>query len=99
MNTFNVLLTLIECNVDECCCKHVYERDITVVSSNQIINLFNGYILNIVRVTDTYFTVLMQNGTQVVVRNVYTSFPTSLTLPDTNCCHTVTISGVVNSTT
>lgn len=98
MNDFNVLLNVVECCVDECGCKHTFEREITVTSVTQTINLFNGYTLNIVKVTDTYFTVLVQNGTQIVLRNIYTNYPTTIILPDTNCCHSLAINGTVVST-
>lgn len=98
MNDFNVRLNLIECFTDECGCKHIYEREVTVTSVNQTINLFNNYTLNIVRVTDTYFTVLIQNGVNVLIRNIYTTYPQTCVLPGTNCRQTITCSGDILET-
>lgn len=98
MNTFNIILNISEvvCNK---CCKQNFERTVTVTSSSQRVTLQNGYVLNIIAVTDTYFTVLIQNGVETIIRNVFTTFPIEMCLPNKCFRHILTLSGQIISST
>ncbi len=95
MNDFNILLK-IEDLVCWNCCKDKETSTITVTSSNQTINLKNNYILNIVDVSHAKFTVLIQNGIETIIRNVYTSYACQICLPNEYCTHLISISGVIS---
>lgn len=97
MNDFNVTIH-IEDLFCENCCKELKEKEITVTNTNQTINLQNGYVLNVINVEDNFFTVLIQNGTQVIIRNIYTNSTTSICIPNKCGKHILTISGTINET-
>ncbi|MDD3303608.1 MAG: hypothetical protein PHP54_01675 [Clostridia bacterium] len=97
MNDFNITLTI----TDVICCKNCKDSNqvtTAVTSSSQTIELKNNFILNVVRVTSTYFTVLIQNGIETIIRNVFISSPLQLCLPCKCCSHMLTISGIINPT-
>lgn len=90
MNTFNALLNIKDCLYSKNCEK-CNSQEITVTSSSQTIELQCNYILNILSVTSTYSTVLIQNGFQVIIRNIR-DFPMQIGIPTKNCTHVLTIS-------
>lgn len=95
MNDFNITLTiqdLVYCN--NCCDKET--NTLTITSINDTINLKCGYILNVVRVGTNFFTVLIQNGINTYIRNVFTSYPMQLCICSNKVNHIITISGVIN---
>ncbi len=94
MNTYNVNLTIIDTLLDGCC-KNVEKKSILITNSSQTVNLQDSYILNVVAIKENMFTVLIQNGVQVIVRNIYTNFSTDLCLPSTCKKHLLNISGTV----
>ena len=70
MNTFNVSL----CISDFICvnnCKNLLEKQVIVTNSNDSICLKCDYLLNVIRVQDNFFTILLQNGFQTYIRNIY----------------------------
>ena len=83
MNTYNVDLTVIDTLIDGCS-RNVEKKNVLITSTSQTVNLQDSYILNVVAIRDNMFTVLIQNGIQVIVRNIYTTFTTDLCLPS-NC--------------
>lgn len=97
MNSFNVNLTIIDCTYS-CKCKNCYSREINITSSLKTIDLQNGYILNVLSVTDTYATVLIQNGFQVIIRNIR-DYPMRICIPSKNYPHIVTLSAIINEST
>lgn len=95
MNDFNIFLKI----EDLICCNRCKDKEtstITVTSSNQTINLKNNYVLNVVDVNSTKFTVLIQNGIETIIRNVYTSYTCQICLPCECCTHLISISGVIS---
>ena len=54
-----------------------------------------NYILNIINVKDTYFTVLIQNCQNLIIRNVYTSYPLRLLIKNNSSTQIITISGCI----
>lgn len=96
MDDFNVTLTI----TDVICCKNCKDSNqvtTIVTNTNQVIELKGNYILNIVRVSSTFFTVLIQNGVETIIRNVFVSSPVQLCLPCKCCSHMLTISGNINN--
>lgn len=83
MDTYNVNLTVID-TLSDGCCKNVEKKNVLITSTSQTVNLQDSYILNVIAISENMFTVLIQNGIQVIVRNIYTSFTTDLCLPS-NC--------------
>ena len=96
MNNFSVTLNLQECFIDECCRKQTFEREVTITSTTKTVCLFNDFILNIIRVSSTYFTVLIQNGNEVIIRNIYVNSGTRILLPNKCGRHVICISGTIN---
>lgn len=97
MNNFNITLTI----TDVICCKNCRDSNqvtTTVTSTNQTIELKGNFILNIVRVSTTFFTVLIQNGVETIIRNIFISSPVELCLPCKCGAHKLTISGIINNT-
>lgn len=95
MNNYKVNLTLEDTFYGDCC-KNTLQRDVTVISTRQTIALQCNYLLNVVFVSARYFTVLVQNGQQVIIRNIYTSHPSTLCLPNRCGKHLLTISGTIS---
>lgn len=95
MDTYNVNLTVEDSLTDCSCFKNTEKKSLTITSTSQTICLQDNYILNIVSATSDMFTVLIQNGTQVIVRNIYTTFTTELCLPSNCKRHLVSICGNV----
>lgn len=94
MNTFNVDLTIQDCTYS-CNCKNCCSNNVTVTNSSQTINLQNDYLLNVLAATNTYATVLIQNGFQVIIRNVR-NYPMQICIPTKNCTHVVTLCATIN---
>ena len=94
MDTYNVNLT-IEDTICDNCCKNTEKKSILITNTTQTISLQNCYILNVISVQNNLFTVLIQNGIQVIVRNIYTSFTTDICLPSQCKRHLLKISGTV----
>jgi len=70
---------------------------IELTDKNEI-NLQNGYVLNVINVEDNFFTVLIQNGTNVIIRNIYTNTSTSICIPNKCGKHIININGTINQT-
>lgn len=91
MNNFIVNLNI----CDECCTKcstKTSSQSLTVTSVTQTIDLQGAYILNVIEVGPNYVKVIIQNGINVIIRSVFTTFPTIISLPN-DCCfkHVITI--------
>lgn len=84
MDTYNVNITVEDSLTDCSCFRNTEKKSLTVTRTSETICLQENYILNIVSASENMFTVLIQNGTQVIVRNIYTTFATELCLPS-NC--------------
>lgn len=96
MNNFSVTITI----EDLICSNNCKDKDTktrTITSINETINLKEDYILNIVNVTSSSFTIIVQNGINTIIRNVFTSYSTKLCLPCKCANHILTISGVINT--
>lgn len=92
MDNFNVNLT-IEDTLSDGCCNNTNQKTILITSTSQTVRLQECYILNIIAARSNMFTVLIQNGTQVIVRNIYTNFTTDICLPSNCKRHLLSISG------
>lgn len=95
MNNFNVTVTI----EDLICSNNCKDKDTktkNITSINDSINLKENYVLNIVNVTNTYFTIIVQNGINTIIRNIFTSYSTKLCLPCKCGNHILTISGIIN---
>ncbi len=97
MNNFDVTLNIEDLFCGNCC-KNVNQREVIVTSTNQTVGLQNGYVLNVINVNDNYVTLLIQNGTEVIIRNIYTNASTSICIPNKCGKHILTISANVNET-
>ena len=96
MNNFNIAIT-IEDLIYSNNCKDKEIKTKTITNTNDTINLKEDYILNIVNITNTYFTIIIQNGINTIIRNVFTSHQTRICLPCKCANHIITISGIINS--
>lgn len=96
MNCFNVTIT-IEDLICSSRCKDNETNTITIKNSNETIHLKENYILNIIRVENSFFTILIQNGVNTIIRNVYTNASIQLCLPCRCAKHILTIHGTINS--
>lgn len=96
MNNFNVTITI----EDLICSNNCKDREVitkTITNTSETINLKESYILNIVNVTNSYFTIIVQNGFNTIIRNVFTSYQTKICLPCKCANHILTISGTINN--
>lgn len=95
MDTFNVTITIQDLVYSNNCC----DKDtttLTITSINDTINLKCGYILNIIRVNTNFFTVLIQNGINTYIRNVFVNYPMQLCISNNKVNHVITVSGIIN---
>ena len=97
MDDFNVNLTIEDTVRNGCCCSS-NTQTILITNSSQTVFLQDCYILNIIFASNDRFTVLIQNGTQVIIRNIFTSFTTDLPLPSNCKLHLLRISGTTLQT-
>lgn len=96
MNNINVSL----CISDMICvnnCKELFQKDITITSTSESICLKCDFLLNIVRVQDNFFTILLQNGFQTYIRNIFENETFQICLPCNNGIHILTICGTINN--
>ncbi len=92
----NVNISVNDCLVCKCNTCNKMITDI-LTSSDQFIQLQNGYYLTILN-TDTNSAVIsINNGTIYIIRRVYTKLPIKICIPNNCCCHTLTIT--INSIT
>lgn len=96
MSDFNITLTVQDVVYNNNCCDKE-TTTLNITSINNTINLKCNYILNIIRVSDNFFTVLIQNGINTYIRNVFTSYPMQLCISNNCNNHVITISGVINN--
>ena len=89
MNTFNVNLNICECIYCNNC-KECHEREVNVTNSTQTIRLKCGFLLNVIAVNGNVVTVLIQNGFQVIIRNIR-NFQTQLCIPNNSCTQILTL--------
>lgn len=94
MNNFNVELNIQDCTFS-CNCRNCQSNTVTVTNSSQTISLQNNFILSVIATGNNYVTILIQNGFQVIIRNIR-NFPTQICIPSRNCNHIVTISATIN---
>lgn len=96
MNNFIVNLNIL----DECCTKcstNTVQKDVIIRSTNQTIDLQGCYILNVIEVGTNFVKVIIQNGIQVFIRTVFTTYPMQVSLPtDCNSKHVITINAEIS---
>lgn len=78
------------------CTKNSIEKNETITSSSTSLELQNGFIFNVLSVNDNSFSIIIQNGQKVIIRNILFDVETSILLP-TRCTHIVTIVGTNNN--
>ena len=88
MNDFNVSLK-------SCNCKNCNSSTDTITNVSQTISLQGNYILNVISVNNNFATILIQNGFQVIIRNVR-NFPMQICIPTKGCTHIVTLTATIN---
>lgn len=94
MSNFNVELNIKDCTFS-CNCRNCDSNTVTVTSSSQTISLQNNFLLNVIATGSNFVTILIQNGFQVIIRNIR-NFPTQICIPSRNCTHIVTVSATIN---
>lgn len=94
MDNFNITLTIKDC-IYSCNCKNCNSSTVTVTATSQTLSLQNNYILNVIAVDSNYATILIQNGFQVIIRNVR-NFPMQICISTKNCTHIVTLTAVIS---
>ncbi len=95
MNDFNITLTIEDLIYSNNCCDKE-TTTLNVKNINDTISLKCGYILNVIRVSNNFFTVLIQNGINTYIRNVFTNYPMQLCIGNNLVNHVITISGTIN---
>lgn len=98
MNNFSVNITIQDLICSKSC-KDKESKTETINNSSEVIHLKEGYIINVVNITDSYFTIIVQNGINTIIRNIYTTFPVKICLPCKCANHILTISGTIVNTT
>lgn len=96
MNNINVSL----CVTDMICIsnfKNILQKDVTITSATQSICLNCDFLLNIVRVENNFFTIILQNGLQIYIRNIFENETFQICLPCKNGTRIITICGTINS--
>ena len=96
MNTINVSLTISDviCANNQ---RNVLQKEVTITSSSQTIYLQCDYILNIVRMQDTSFTIILQNGLKTYIRNLFENETFQICLPCKNGTRLLSIYGIINN--
>lgn len=96
MNNFIVNLNIL----DECCTKcstNTLQKEVIVTSTTQTIDLQGCYILNVIDVGANFVKVIIQNGTNVIIRTVFTTYAMQVSLPSScNTTHVITISATIS---
>lgn len=84
------------CIIDKCCNNgnsNTIQKETSITNINTTVLLHNNYTLNILSVNENYCSVIIQNGINIYILNVYTAFPTELCICNTcNNSHRLTIS-------
>lgn len=96
MNNFNINL----CISDFICVnnsKDILQKDIIITSTTQSICLHCGYLLNVIRVENNFFTILLQNGFQTYIRNIFFNETFQICLHCKNGTRILTICGTRNT--
>ena len=96
MNNFNVTINI----QDLICSNNCKDKETitkTITNTTQSVKLKENYILNVVNVSNNYFTVIIQNGKYIIIRNVFTSHSISICIPCKCATHIITISGTINN--
>ncbi|MEG1705483.1 MAG: hypothetical protein RR290_02780 [Clostridia bacterium] len=91
MNSFNVKLII----NDMCCsksCEKTIQKETNVTCISQTIQLQSSFTLNVIQVLNNNITVLIQNGSNVILRTIYDNFTSEIQLPCENCQHIISIS-------
>ena len=94
MNDFNVSLKIEDCTYS-CNYKNCNSSTDTITNVSQTISLQGNYILNVIAVNNNFATILIQNGFQVIIRNVR-NFPMQICIPTKGCTHIVTLTATIN---
>ena len=94
MNDFNVSLKIEDCTYS-CNRKNCNSSTDTITNVSQTISLQGNYILNVIAVNNNFATILIQNGFQVIIRNVR-NFPMQICIPTKGCTHIVTLTATIN---
>ena len=78
-------------------CKEIFQKDITLTNTSESICLKCNFLLNIVRVQNNSFTIILQNGFQTYIRNIFENETFQICLPCKNGIHILTICGTINN--
>lgn len=93
MDNFNNFI--VNLTVSDTCCnkcfKQVNKKEVTITDPSQTIALQRDFVLNVIGIQASHCTVLIQNGSYAIIRNVYTNYDTEICLPDKCFEHVVTI--------
>lgn len=97
---FSVTLNIKDVLISNCI-KNTNNSDIIITATSQVIELQNGYILNVVSVNQRYITLVIQNGTYVYIRNIFLNYDCNICLPTENPCRfkhilTIGVSNIIN---
>ncbi len=84
-------------NVIDTCCSNCYkntnERTMTFKDQSDTLNLQGNFTLNVLSTSPSHYTILIQNGSYIIIRNVLNNVQTSIIVPS-NCSHIVTIQSI-----
>ncbi len=92
MTDFSVDLDII----DLCCSKgfnNKIQKSLTITDTQTTLLLQCNYTLNVINITEEYITILIQDGINVIVSNVYTTFTSEICITSCkNISHTLFVS-------
>ena len=96
INNYSVTL----CIIDRVCCNNsvnTLQKEVTITSLNTTILLQNNYTLNVLSVNENRICVIIQDGINTYVLNIYTTFKSEICLCSSkNSSHKLTVSAVIN---
>ena len=95
MNNLSINLCILDIIKCKSYCS-TFQKEVIISSVTTSICLNNDYILNIIRANDTLFTILIQNGINTYIRNIYYNETLEICIPCNNGKRLITICGNIN---
>ncbi len=86
-------------DINDMCCSNCFKNavntNITINDTTTTIELQGNYTLNVIQISNTQATILIQNGSYVIIRIIPFNTETSILIPS-KCSHIVTLT-ITNS--
>ena len=72
------------------CTKNVIEKNETINSRSDTVELQNGFYFNVLSQDSDTCSIMIQNGQKVIIRNIQNNVETSILIPS-RCTHIITL--------